>query len=87
MPGTLVSGNVLFVPYLIILRGPLSCLLLIFVSNWHSGVSWNISDWSTQHLAILLYWSSTTFASCGFKQEEILQNEYSKMLLHMQVRL
>ena len=44
-----------------------------------------INGWFTQHLVTSLYWSSVTFASYGFKQEEILQNQYSEML-HMQVR-
>lgn len=33
--------------------------------------------------SLTLYWSSATFASCGFKQEEILRNQYSEMLLHV----
>lgn len=45
-----------------------------------------MNSWFIWHLAISLHWSSATFASCGFKQEEILQNQYSEML-HMQVRL
>lgn len=45
-----------------------------------------INIWFTRYLAISLHWSTATFASCGFKQEEILQNEYSEML-HMQVSL
>lgn len=30
-----------------------------------------------------LYWSSATFASCGFKLEEVLRNQCSEMLLHV----
>lgn len=32
--------------------------------------------------SLSLYWSSATFASCGFKQE-VLRNQYSEMLLHV----
>lgn len=50
----------------------------------------SVLEWTVDslgwHLAISLHWSSATFASYGFKQEEILQNQCSEML-HMQVRL
>lgn len=80
MPSSSAHGNVISYLYLII--------HVDFQAGWCSSVCVigtqecpGINGWFTRYLATSSYWSSATFASCDFKQEEILQNQYCEMLV------
>lgn len=69
VPGSFVSGTVLSFPYLILLCGRLSWLVLI-VCVVGTQECPGITGWFTRLLAMSLYWSSATFASCGLNQKK-----------------